>query len=211
MGWRYSYSLVTTADPVDDLLVELATHLAEDDRERLLAALPWAPETERAVVWGSGPPIRERHGIGGLEPTRDYEHPNDYCFCFAFPLDPELERFARDEDYRIRSQHVEIGCIWTKLHVGEEHALLECTAATSGMSRAWASLAGIRSAWVRLAERCRVHALWLDTESSDVELLSPEMRRVPALQRDWFLSPDLACFRVDAYCEAMLELARIDG
>jgi len=211
MGLRYAYSLVTAADAVDDLLVELATHLVEDDRESLLAALPWVPERERAVVWGSGAPILERRGIAGLKLRSDHEHPNNYCFIFAFPLDPELEDFERTDGYRIRGQHVEIGCIWTKLYVGEEHARLECMAASSGMSLAWARLPGIRAAWVRLAEGCRARALWLDTEDLDLELLYPEMRKVPSLNPDWFWSPDLACLRVDAYCEALLELARVDG
>ena len=209
MGIRYQYFLVTNADAVDDLLIELAKHLTEEDRERVLAAMPWRPAEEKAIVWGSEPAVLERHGIGGLQSKDEYEHSNDYCFSFVFPLDPEVEVHARSNGYIIRGQHVEIGCIWTSLHVGEEYAFLQCTAAASSISVALAHLAGVRSAWVELARGCQALALWLDTDDHENQLVYPEMRKVPSVFERWFRSPDETCLRVDAYCEAALAPARV--
>lgn len=209
MGLRYSFELVTRADAIDALLRALAAHLAEPDAARVLAALPWRPAIERELVWGSGRPCRDRQGICGLA-LRDVERTNDWCVGLAFPPDPELERYATAYGARRRGSDVVVGCVWTSLHVGDEDALLQATAATSDMSRLFASSRSVHETWVAIAREANASLVLLDTEDLyERTCLWPHTRAVPYVGIDGFCSGDLTSVRTDDYCFELLRSARV--
>jgi hypothetical protein len=211
VGLRYAFNLVTRADAVDELLRELATHLQAEDRERLIAQVPWRAAIERDLVWGSGHPVSNRQGIRDIAADADLgERPNDLCLCFDFPPDSALERYAAGDPIRRPTTGVLVGCVWTKLHVGECYALLVATAASSDMSVLFERSASVRNVWSQLAERSGAFAVFLDTEQAyEWALLWPEPRSVCQVNADGYWSGDFENLRVDAYCEEMLRAARV--
>ena len=66
MGANYSFEVVTPVSRVDRLLSKLAAMVEDQDRERILGALPWNPEIDRDAWDTGGDPARLRCGIRGL-------------------------------------------------------------------------------------------------------------------------------------------------
>ena len=54
------------------MLKELASMLCEKDARRLNNTLPWQPEIQNDVVWGSSKAAKENSGIGKLEKEQAY-------------------------------------------------------------------------------------------------------------------------------------------
>lgn len=90
MTISYSFSFVIKSSHIDELLQQIANNLSNKDSLRLQAALPWKPAIERYAIWGSGDPVRNSQGIGGLQ-LEGCEEPNHYCFSFLFEPDQQLE------------------------------------------------------------------------------------------------------------------------
>jgi hypothetical protein len=210
MGLRYRFELVTHTAAIDALLGTVAEHLTEPDASRLRAALPWVPEIDRDLVWGAGRPERDRQGILCLA-SEGEPRPNDFCLSFAFRPDAELDAYARALGAAQTGTRVAVGCVWTQLHVGDEHALLSATAATSDMSRLFASSRSVHDTWIEIARASRALAVFLDTERDfDRDCLWPEAKAVPLVGPDGFWSGDFESLRVDAYCFELLRSARIE-
>jgi len=193
---RFSFELVTCAASVDLLLLALAEQLDEPDRKRVAQALPYRP----ALAYGA---VRE--GIGGLA-LREYERANDVCFTFVFPPDSELVCYASEYEPPPTGGPIPVGCVYTKLHVGREHSLLTCTAATSSMSRVFERSPSVRDSWRNLAVTARSRALFFDAERDSVwDRLWPDPRTARRPELDAFSSEDFAHLTdVDAYCAAAL-------
>lgn len=210
MGLSYSFEAITSADAVTPLLEALARQLEDRNAARVREQLPWRPAVERQLVWGSGRPERERQGIGGIR-LADHERPNDLCLSFRFAAaDAELERYAR-ENHALRSgADVVVGCVSTRLFVGEELALLTATAVTSDMSRLFAASTRVREAWAQLGRESGALAVFLDTELDDaLSCVWPEPGQVPRVSIDGYWSGDFASLRVDPYLFERLRLARL--
>jgi hypothetical protein len=210
MGYNYSFHLIVESKQVDLLLQQLALYLSENDARRLMDSLPWVPETIRDVIWGSGSTIMECQGIGGLH-LGEYERENHYCFSFLFPPDADLEEYERREHIPLREgDKIHIGCIYTRLYVSDEYALLKATAAATDMSLLFSSSPSIRKVMIELAAGCSSIALFIDSEKQyDWLLLYPEVRTTANPNPDLFYSPDYKILRTDAYCLEALHLAHL--
>ncbi|MCA9616064.1 MAG: hypothetical protein H6721_08730 [Sandaracinus sp.] len=174
MGIRYAFSILTEATRVDALLEALAEVLAPANALALRAALPWRPLVDERLTWGDEV-TRGRLGVAGIG-TPDV---HDACFSYVFREDAEVQRYLRTMPGSTGS----VGCVYTRLEVGERFACLTATAATSGMSRLFAASRGVSATFERVAVRARAFAVLFDDESDhDVSLVWPgEARRVPTL------------------------------
>jgi hypothetical protein len=212
MGLNYSFVLITEPKKIDLALRELACFACERDAARINAAIPWKPEIQHDVVWGSGEAIRQYQGIGG--PKEESERGgNDYCFLFQ--PDPALEAYEKGlglyflDRFREHDKIV-VGCLWTSLHVGQQYALFEFTAATSHISRLFLASKNVKDAFVALAARSESTALFLDSEDAyEWFLLYPQARLTAMPNKDCFCSDDFKILRVDAYCMEVLHLSRL--
>ncbi len=212
MGLRYSFEIVTAKSRVDLLLRRLAEIVAAEDRERLLAAIPWSPEIDRVTRCRDGESVRLRYGITGL--ARHEERQNDYCLSFLFPSSDALS------DYELLQRRtaspsrgrVPVGCVWSSLEAGRELAVLRCMAATTCMSVLFERCTGGRALWAELGWASNATAVFLDTEAEAWELVFPSGRTVPRPDEEPYLleGMDLEYERyvhVDAYYGEALRLA----
>lgn len=208
MGLDYSFVIMGPAAGTGRLLQELAKRLSREDKQRLLTAIPGhLTSAKKESADAQDHAIR---GIAGLSLTQ-HEHKNDYCFSFLFQPDPELCEYEKRNGNRPREDgRIPIGCVWTQLHSGGEFALIQATAATTGMSLLFTQSSSIQDAWITLAATSGGHALFRDTEDPDRwELLYPEQRRVPRPDEEAQYLPDCITVSPDSYCRAALELAGV--
>jgi hypothetical protein len=197
VGYNYGFELMTRADEVDAMLLALVERLCRKDAESLFAALPWTPEEDVQLVWGSGPPTRARRGIRGLG--------RETCVSMAFVPDSTLEAYDREEGpFEREDGAIVVGCVWLELHVGEHFAVLSATAATSAMSRAFLASGSVRRTWVELARAARAQALFFDTEESTWSCLHPKEGTFHRANRGSYASTDHRYLRVDEYAEDCL-------
>jgi hypothetical protein len=218
MGLTFSFSLIAESKQVDLVLRELASLLSERDALRLNEAIPWKPEIQHNVVWGSGKRIKQYEGIRKLKRNGGKVLRNVYYFSFVFPVDAELkayeERCKDWMDLSIRGDKIEIGgrsgCISTSLHVGTDYALLQSTAELSDMSELFRSSRSIRDSWIGFASRSKSLALFFDSEEDyDWFLLYPQTRKTKRPEIDCFCSEDFKILRADKYCWEALHLSML--
>jgi hypothetical protein len=210
MGINYSFELIFESKQINLILGDLGFLLCKRDARRLAEAMPWEPEIQEELLWGSGELQKFYGGIGKLR-LKEEKFPNNYCFTFLFPIDTELKAYAvRNFTLEREDNKIPVSCIWTSLFVDSEYGLLHCEAATSDMSYLFSLSQSIKDTWISFASRSRSLALFFDTEENyERLLLYPEIRKTMKPYVDCFYSPDFRMIRADSYCSEALFLSKL--
>jgi hypothetical protein len=164
----------------------------------LFAALPWCPNEDVELVWGSGPPSRERTGILGL-------HDDPFgTVSMVFTPDEGLLAYDRERPCERQEGKLRVEGVRLHLDVGLEFAVLRATAVTSPVSRAFRDSASVRQSFVELAQATSAHALFFDQEERTWTCLHPMKSEFHCLYKDSYASSDFRYLRTDHYAYEVL-------
>ena len=202
MGLNYAFELIVSAKQVDALLLALTQRLCHIDAERLFAVLPWSPNLDADLVWGSGRPSRERSGIRGLQEAYGIQ------VSMLFAPDETIEMYDREHPFERERGMFRIEGLNLNLHVGDEFAVLRAECATSHISRTFRDSESIRRAFVELAQATSAKALFFDVEDRTWTCLHPLERAVHRPNILSYQSSDSRYLRTDHYAEDELDLIR---
>lgn len=170
MGIRYSLCLITKRQDADLLLAKLGELLDAESRARI-GSKKWSPESEERRTTVIETSDIDARGIAGFR--TDGESPNLYCLSLQIQLERELESFVRDHHLRCFDRPGAFGCMWTSVFAGDQYALLQMTAATSGMSRVLQRSEEIHFAWFELERKANALFAYVDIEEKIAIQLFP--------------------------------------
>jgi hypothetical protein len=186
MGLRYSFDIITDRKAVDALLREVASSVTARDRDRLLACIPFTPETA----------LRDLR-------RDEFERGSDICLAFLVEPTAEVVGYSGKLGTEVEGGLVPVGCVWTSLRWGDRFAYLSASAATSDMSRLFAASSAVQAVFAKVASRADCHAAYLYDESEHYRLIWPTERTFESPPEDEFLLDD----QIDRFCAAVLTAA----
>jgi hypothetical protein len=189
MGRICFFLIITRADRIDALLACVAKGLCPQDRQRLLAALPWVPSTDRMCKWQGGEGlIRDRFGVANLARI-DCEHER------SCPIQVEPQDLHK----------VAVGCVWCSLRAGDRWAVFQATAAASSMIELFERSSSIHSFWSGVCVQAQAAALLFDAEGCEWQLLHPRRTPLPRLDGEGFELEDDCHLNIDACFPQVLD------
>ena len=206
MGLNYSFEIITSSENVLKLIDSFSNRLSKKDRDLLSDITEYEPENEEIIqdTWGNVEIIKQ----GFKLPTK--EKPiNSYCFSLLPEVDETIEKYIskRSVNPNIEDGKYSIGCVYTRMYVGKESVLLSLTAATSDMSRLFASSESLNNLCEDIAKEVENTWVFLDKED---ELywwqISPGKKKV--VHPDFDLFSNGKTLNVDAYTS---EVERLVG
>ena len=186
MGLDYGYEIVIGAERSGELIEALASHLAADDRLRLLAA-------------------HREYGadlMRGLNP--DETSFREVCFSFQFPLDETLREYGNLRIADGAGQYALVGCVWSSVVYGERYVLFRGTAATTEMSILFRDSASVRSTFAGIGATASAFAVLFDDEQELPIEIWPRAGRVALAATPEAFHDDERELNVDQYCAAVL-------
>lgn len=152
MSLRRTFQIIAPRDSAGAMIRAIAAHLADADRDRLLAALA-------AGVEGL---VRAIH-------RDDHEMPvgSSLCLGFLFPPDNGLRDYLEIDPGEAMVERVALGCIWCDLFVGDRFVQFMATAATGDMSHLFYDSAPVRAVFVDMARQTPGATLGLTNDIDD--------------------------------------------
>ena len=214
MGLSYGFEFIVPRSGVRRLLVALAEHLCDEDRQRLSDAL--AQEPPGGSRGGDDhdhiPAAPIARGVSEDKAwTRFWIADNSYCFSFLFSPD-DAAVAAYDRESRLRENGMaRVGCVYTSLAVGERHVVLHASAATSDISRLFQASAAVQETFRAIAERARASAVFFNVEDDEWTLVWPDRRQCPRPDDEEFdyYEFDVDPEAIDLYAVEALRLAGV--
>jgi len=141
MGLDYSFELIAERQDADRLIRSLAEHLTPNNRERLLACLPFTDLMLRNIRRNEfEQSLFEKHGD---------EH---ICLSFLFPLDDRLVEYAQSSPIQPHNGQLQVGCVWSSIRCGTHFIAFRAAAATTAMSLLFEKSQSVRATFAKIGQ-----------------------------------------------------------
>lgn len=134
------------------------------------------------------------------------------CLELEFKVDDAIVGYLQESNPTLKvstGDLAAIGCLYTRVEMGDEYALISCEAATGSISRLLENSTSIKETFLRLVCEVDGARLFFDDEQGEVwRLLVPLERMVSRPPIDDFCDWPSGHLDVDKYCKQCLVTAQ---